>query len=231
MRADQTISRPNSQHKPGRLTNGAQFTKNTQERVYMTPTRPSLASCAARGEWSVSGKELSGVGPYDWRFFQQDFTHMKFVTDELKSLTPDVVCGVPFRSRRARIRLIAVDAQQTSAHFAGAGRKRVRRRILMAQASRRPKPISALSGTGEGKVFEERAGEESVFGFEILQRPPEKLRTKKLAGTLHIDGGCVRVIGRPGSQNGKSQPRPRTRTHPAKMRNPEHHIHSQPGPP
>src|SRR5712691_10763049 len=42
-------------------------------------------------------------------------------------------------------------------------------------ASRRPKQISVLSETGEGKVFEEWVGEASVFGFEILPQPSDRL--------------------------------------------------------
>jgi hypothetical protein len=36
------------------------------------------------------------------------------------------------------------------------------------EASRRPKQISVLSETGEGKVFDEWVGEASVLCFEIL---------------------------------------------------------------
>jgi hypothetical protein len=42
-------------------------------------------------------------------------------------------------------------------------------------ARRRPKQISVLCETGEGKVFEEGVGEASVFDFEILQQPSEWL--------------------------------------------------------
>jgi hypothetical protein len=45
--------------------------------------------------------------------------------------------------------------------------------------SRRPKQISVLSETEEGKVFEEWVEEASVLGFEILPRPSEKLCTQK----------------------------------------------------
>jgi hypothetical protein len=45
--------------------------------------------------------------------------------------------------------------------------------------SGRPKQISVPSETGEGKVFEEWVGEASVFGFEILPQPLERLRTQK----------------------------------------------------
>jgi hypothetical protein len=45
--------------------------------------------------------------------------------------------------------------------------------------SRRPKQISVLSETGEVKVFEEWVGEASVFGFEILPQPSERLCTQK----------------------------------------------------
>jgi hypothetical protein len=41
-----------------------------------------------------------------------------------------------------------------------------------------------LSETGEGKVFEEWVGEASVIGFEILQRPSEKLCTEKPAWNI-----------------------------------------------
>jgi hypothetical protein len=44
---------------------------------------------------------------------------------------------------------------------------------------RRPKQISVLSETGEEKVFVESVGEASVFGFEILSRPSERLCTQK----------------------------------------------------
>jgi hypothetical protein len=54
-----------------------------------------------------------------------------------------------------------------------------------------------LSETGDGKVFEEWVGEASVFGFEILPRPSERLALKNLAGALHIDrGGCTSWVGR-----------------------------------
>jgi hypothetical protein len=46
-------------------------------------------------------------------------------------------------------------------------------------ASRRPKQISVLAETGEGKVFEEWVGEASVFGFDILPQPSERLYTQK----------------------------------------------------
>ena len=36
-----------------------------------------------------------------------------------------------------------------------------------------------LSETGEGKVFEEWEGESTVFGFEILAQPSERLCTQK----------------------------------------------------
>ena len=45
--------------------------------------------------------------------------------------------------------------------------------------SRRPKQISVLSETGEGKVFEERVGEASVFGFEILPLLSDRFCTQK----------------------------------------------------
>ena len=45
--------------------------------------------------------------------------------------------------------------------------------------SRRPKQISVLSETGEVKVFEEWVGEASVFGFEILPQPSERLCTQE----------------------------------------------------
>jgi hypothetical protein len=41
------------------------------------------------------------------------------------------------------------------------------------------KKISVLGGAGEGKVFDECEGEKSVFGFEILQRPSERLCAQK----------------------------------------------------
>jgi hypothetical protein len=65
------------------------------------------------------------------------------------------------------------------------------------QASRRPKQLSVLSETGEGKVFEEWVGEASVFGVEILPQPSERLCTQNLAGTLHTDGvGSMLSVGR-----------------------------------
>jgi len=51
-------------------------------------------------------------------------------------------------------------------------------------ASRRLKQISVLSETGEGKVFEEWVGEASVFGFEILPQPSERLCTQKPGGSI-----------------------------------------------
>jgi PEP-CTERM motif len=56
-----------------------------------------------------------------------------------------------------------------------------------------------LSETGEAKVFEEWVGEASVFGFEILPQPSERLCLKNLAGALHTDGGgCTLSVGREG---------------------------------
>ena len=51
-------------------------------------------------------------------------------------------------------------------------------------ASRRPKQISVLSETEKARVFEEWAGQASVFGFEILPQPSERLCTQKSGGSI-----------------------------------------------
>jgi hypothetical protein len=44
----------------------------------------------------------------------------------------------------------------------------------------KPRQISVLSEPGEGKVFEVWVREASVFGFEILPQPSERLCTQEL---------------------------------------------------
>jgi hypothetical protein len=107
------------------------------------------------------------------------------------------VCCVSFRRTRSRISLIAVDAQKTSAHFAQAGRNRIRQPILISQASRRLKQILVLSGTGERKMFEGWAREASVFGFEISLRLSERLCAQNLVGAFRADGdACTLPVAR-----------------------------------
>jgi hypothetical protein len=47
-------------------------------------------------------------------------------------------------------------------------------------------------------------GEASVFGFEILPRPSERLRIQQPGWSIAHRHGCVYVISRQGSQNGNS---------------------------
>ena len=56
-------------------------------------------------------------------------------------------------------------------------------------ASRRPKQISVLSEAGEAKAFEEWAGEASVFGFEFLPQPSERLCTHKFGCSIAFRRG------------------------------------------